>query len=74
MSCAEKNDKKDISILTETHINYNQIRHNQIHNWLGLIFFFPGDKEIKGLLVMLHPAVEGITDVDTDLKGGVCVL
>ena len=69
MSFAEKN--KDISILTETHINNDQI-HHQIHirnNWLGPIFFSPGDSHTKGSFVLLHPGLEGITEVDTDPKG-----
>ena len=33
-------------------------------------FFFPGDGHTKGLLVQLHPDFEGITEVDTDPKGG----
>ena len=62
---------KDISILTETHINHDQI-HHQIHirnNWLGPIFFSPGDSHTKGLLVLLHLGLEGFTEVDTDPKG-----
>ena len=62
---------KDISILTETHINHDQI-HHQIHirnNWLGPIFFSPGDSHTKGLLVLLHLGLEGVTEVDTDPKG-----
>ena len=58
---------KDISILTETHINHDQI-HHQIHvgnNWLGPIFLFPGDTYTKGLLALLHPGLEGITEADT---------
>ena len=63
---------KDISILTETHINHDQI-HHQIHirnNWLGPIFFSPGDSHTKGLLVLLHPSLEGITEVDTNPNMG----
>ena len=33
---------KIISILTETHINHDQIHHTW-NNWLGPIFFSPGD-------------------------------
>ena len=73
MSFAEKkNNNKDISILTETHINHDQTYH-QIHirnNWLGSIFFSLGDNGTKGLLVLLHPDLEGITEVDADPKGG----
>ena len=63
---------KDISILTETHINHDQI-HHQIHlrhNWLGPIFFSLGDSHTKRSLVLLHLGLENITEVDTDRKGG----
>ena len=77
LSFAEKNPR-DIIILTETHINHEQI-HHQIHirnNWLGPIVFSPGDSHTKGLLVLLHPVIKGITEVDTELiqKGGLCPL
>ena len=32
-------------------------------------FFSSGDGHAKGLLVLLHLGLEGITDVDTDPKG-----
>ena len=70
MSFAEKN--KDISILTEIHINDDQI-HHQIYirnNYLGPIFFSPGDSDTKGSLVLLHPDLEGINEVDTNPKRG----
>ena len=63
---------KYIIVLTETHINHDQI-HNQIHirsNWLNSIFFSPGDSHTKGSLVLLHPGPDGITEVGTDPKGG----
>ena len=44
---------KDVSILTETHTNLDQIHHLR-NNWLGTIFFSPGDSHTKGLLVLLH--------------------
>ena len=37
---------------------------------MGPIFFSPGDSYTKGLLVLLHSGLEGITEVDTDPKGG----
>ena len=67
--------KVDVSILTETHINHDQI--DLIRNsCLGPIFFSPGDNHTKGLLVLLHPNLEGITEFATDPKGRfvVCVL
>ena len=33
------------------------------------IFFSPGDSRTKGLLVLLHLGLEGVTEVDTDPKG-----
>ena len=61
---------EDISILTETHIKHDQIHHQiQIrNNWLDPIFFSPGDSHTKGSLFLLHPALEGITEADTDQK------
>ena len=64
--------KQDITILTETHINHDQI-HHQVHirnNRLGFIFFSSGDSHTKGSLVLLHLGLEGITEVDTEPKGG----
>ena len=63
-----RNRNKDVSILTETHINLDQI-HQIKNNWLGTIFFSPGDSHIKGLLVLLNLGLEGATKVDTDPKG-----
>ena len=36
---------------------------------MGPIFFSPGDSHTKGLLVLLHPGLESVTEVDTDPKG-----
>ena len=36
--------------------------------WLGPIFFSPRDNNTKGFLALLHPRLEGITEVDTDPK------
>ena len=63
-----RNRNKDVSILTETHVNLDQIYHIR-NNWLGAIFFSPGDSHTKGLLVLLHLGLEGVTEVDTDPKG-----
>ena len=68
----QKKKNKDISILTETQITHDQI-HQQIHirnNWLEPIFFSLLEIIPKELLVLLHPGLEGITEVDTDPKGG----
>ena len=62
-----KNGNKDVSILTETHINLDQIHHIR-NNWLGAIFSSPGDSHIKGLLLLLHLGLEGIIEVTTDPK------
>ena len=70
MSFAEKKHK-NISILTETHINHDQI-HHQIHirnYWISPIFFSAENSHTKGLLVLLYPDFEGITEVNTDPKG-----
>ena len=37
---------------------------------MGPIFFSPGDSHTKGSLVLLHLALEGITEADTDPKEG----
>ena len=63
-----RNQNKVISILTETHINHDQIQYIK-NTWLCPIFFSPGDSHTKGLLVLLHLGLEGITEVDTDSKG-----
>ena len=55
------------SILTETHISLDQIHHIR-NNWLSSIFFSLGDTHTKGLLVLLHRGLEGVTEVDTDPK------
>ena len=59
-------------MLIETHINHDQ-KHHQMHirnNWLGPIFFSPGDSHLKESLVLLHPALKGITEGDTDPEEG----
>ena len=56
-----------ISILTETHINRDQIHHTR-NNSLVPIFFSPGDTHTKGMLFLLHLGLEGVTEVDTDPK------
>ena len=35
---------------------------------MGLIFFSPGDSHTEGLLVLLHPILEVVTEVYTDPK------
>ena len=62
-----RNQNKVISILTETHVNHDLIHHIR-NTWLGPIFFSSGDSHTKGLLVLLHLGLEGITEVDTDPK------
>ena len=63
-----RNQNKDVSILTESHMNLDQIPHIR-NNWLGPIFFCPGDSHTRGLLVLLHLGLEDVTEVDTDPKG-----
>ena len=54
---------KVISILTETHINHDQIHHTR-NNWLGSIFFFPGVIQKECFLCFIW--VLNISEVDTD--------
>ena len=35
---------------------------------MGPIFFSPGESHTKGLLILLHPDLEGVTEVDIDPK------
>ena len=63
-----RNRKKDVSNLAETSINLDQIYHIR-NNWLGSIFFSPGDSHTNGLLLRLRLGLEGVTEVDTDPKG-----
>ena len=62
-----RNRNKDVNILTETQINLDQIHHIR-NNWLDAFFFFLGYSHAKGLLVLLHLYLEGVTEVDTDPK------
>ena len=63
-----RNWNKNVTILTETQINLNQIHHIR-NNCLDTIFFSLEDSHTKGLLVLLHLGLEGVTEVDTDPKG-----
>ena len=63
-----RNRYKDVIISTEEHINLDQIHYIR-NNWLGSIFFSPGDSHTKELLVLLLLSLEGVTEVDTDPKG-----
>ena len=58
---------KDISISTETHINYDQIHYIR-NNCLDPTFFSSGNSHTKRLLVLLHQGLECIAEVDTDPK------
>ena len=71
--CRKQN--KDISTLTETHINYDQI-HQIRNNWLDPIFLSPGNINTKELLAQLHPSLEGVTDPKGWhwFKRNICVL
>ena len=64
-----RNRKKNVRILTEININLNQIHHIR-NNRLGAIFFSSGDSHTKGFLFLLHLGLEGVTENDTDPKGG----
>ena len=63
-----RSQNKDISILTETHINQDHI-HQIRNNWSRPIFYSPGDTFSKGILVLLHPGFDHVSDIDTDPKG-----
>ena len=67
--CRKQN--KYISILTESHIEHDQILHIR-NNWLGPIFLSTRRSHTKGLIAQLHPSFEGVTEVDTDPKGDLC--
>ena len=57
-----RNQNKVISILTETHINHDQIHHIK-NNWLDSNIFSLGDSHTKGCLFIRD------LKVDTDAKG-----
>ena len=61
-----RNENKVISILTETHMDYDQM-HPIRNSWLNPIFFSPGDSHTKGLLVLLRLGLE----IGIDPKGRV---
>ena len=58
-----RNQNKDFSILTETHINHDQIHHIKNY-WSGPSFLSSGDSLTKGLLVSVHPDLEGVIEAD----------
>ena len=62
-----RNQNKDFSILTETHINLDQIHHIR-NNWLGPILFSPEIVTLKKCFSCLIWVWEIVTEVDTDPK------
>ena len=42
--------------------------HHIRDNWLGPIFYSPGDTSSKGTLALLHPGFDHVSDIDTDPK------
>ena len=52
--CRKQNNY--ISILTETHVTYDQIRQIK-NNWLDTIFLSPGKSHTKGLLYQSYPGL-----------------
>ena len=68
-----RNQEKVVSILTKTHINHDLIQHKR-NNWLGPIFFSPGDSHTEGMLFILHLGFEGIWGWRHWSKREVCVL
>ena len=63
-----RNRSQVISIVTETHINHDQINHKR-NNWLGRIFSSLGYSHTKGLFILLHLGLEGISEAETHPKG-----
>ena len=55
-----RNQNKDISILTESHTNHDQI-HDIRNHWLGPIFFFLGESH-RRIAFLLHPDHTDHTD------------
>ena len=66
-----RNRNKDVYILTETHINWNQIHHIR-NDWLGVTFFCPGASHTKGLLVLLHLGLKVSLMLTLIQKGSFC--
>ena len=62
-----RNQNKDVSISTQTHINLDQI-HNIRNNLFGAIFLSPGESHVKWLLIVLHLGPETITVVGINQK------
>ena len=60
---------KGVSFLTETHINLDQIHHVK-SNWLGAIFFSPGDSQTKGLFFLFHLVLKVLLRLTLIQKGG----
>ena len=42
------------------------------NNWLGPIFFSPGDTFTKGILVLLHPGFDNVNDMTQIQKADLC--
>ena len=68
-----RNRNKDVSILTETHINLDQIHHIK-NNWLGAIFLSPGDKPPKDCLSYFIWVLKMTLRLTLIQKGGLCPL
>ena len=69
--CRKQN--KRISILTEIHVNHDQIHHIR-NNRLGPSFLCPRDIHTEGLLAVIYSSLEVVTEAETDPKRNVCVL
>ena len=63
-----RSQNKDICVLAETHDNQDHIYQIR-NNWLGPIFFSPGDTFTKGILVLLHPSFDHVIDMTQIQKG-----
>ena len=66
-----RSQNKDICVLAETHDNQDHIYQIR-NNWLGPIFFSPGDTFTKGILVLLHPGFDNVNDMTQIQKADLC--
>ena len=68
-----RKENKSINILTETHINHDQI-HRIRNNWLGRISFFLGDNPRKGCFSCFIQALKVSLRLTLIQKGSLCYL
>ena len=68
-----ENQKKDASILTETHISLDQIHHIR-NSSSDAIFFSPEDGYTKGLIFLLYMGLKVSLRLTLIQKGSLCPL